>query len=212
MLPKRASAGLLVLVLLSASADGADTEADNPTSHPTIGAALEEMGAKYGSGATALQGYLLNHAIQGGSVLDITVSIAGIELRRERRYLVYKVDTGIVYRTDEVSPARQLARIWSDVVEPSARKAAQMNLPSDGIALLVTYRRGSYSDRADLQRQLQARHITAAEAGFYVLNRDAIDLLAAQITSQELAARAEVQVDGQPARVDLSLLADQPRE
>ena len=201
---------VLFLVTLPSShtfgEDGEDGEG-SPASRETVTAALEDLRAKYGTSATAFQGYLLNFAIQGGSVLDTKVAIAGIEPRRDLRYLAFTLDSGIVY--DETkSQQHQLARIWTDIVEPSARKAAEMSFPADGIALRITYRRGHYNDRADLQRQLRAQRVAAVEVACFIAGRDAADLFAARITPRDFAARTEVQVDGRPAEVDLNALSD----
>jgi hypothetical protein len=211
MLYRRISVALLVLLGLGGYAGGADSETaeESPASRPTVNAALEAARARYGTEAAALQGYLLNYAIRGGSVLDASVSIAGIESRHERDYLVFKLETGIIYQEGAVSPPLRLARIWSDVVEPSLRRAAQMDLSANGIGFRVTYRSGPYTERADIQRQLRAQRIRAEEASFYVSTGDVIELIAEEITAQELADRAEVQVDGKPARVDLSVLPNE---
>src|SRR5262249_37596742 len=179
---------------------------DTPSSHPTVTAMLEELRAKYGTSAAAFQGHLLNFAIQGGSVLEAKVSIAGIEPRGDLRYLRFNLDSGIVY-DDAQARDVQLARIWSDIVEPSARRAAELSFPADGIALWITFYHGTYSDPVDLQRQLGANRIMPIEAAYFVPGRDAAELSTGQITRPEFAARTEVQVDGQPAHVNLDVLA-----
>lgn len=208
MLGRWGATALVAFVVLCSPAGGAEggEAEEGPASLPTLGATLEGMRARYGAQVAALQAYLLHYAIRGGSVLDASASIAGIETRNELEYVVFELDTGIVYHEESVPPPLRLARIWSDVVEPSVRRAAQMGFPAGGIGLRILYRTGSYSDRAEIQRQLRAQRITSTKASFYVSMSDAVQLIAEQIESQELADRSQVLIGGQPARVDLGLI------
>lgn len=197
---------LLALVLVCARAAYADAgteDGDQPSSLPTMSAVVKEVTDKHGIGAASLQGYLMGNSVSAGSQLEVAVSIAGVESRKGQQYLAYVLDTGIVYQEAEVTKREQLSHIWSDVVDPSLRKAAYMHLSGDGLALRVRSYRGRFSDRADIARAVKAQRLRPVEMVF-VLPFDAIRAFVdGRLSARELTEKGEIEVDGTPTRLDL---------
>jgi hypothetical protein len=181
-------------VMSRASAESTDDE--GPTAQPTVDAALKQLIAQYGPAAVSLQGSLLETTISAGSQLEISVSLAGKESRAGRDYLAYTVDTGIVYQIAEVTKREQLSRIWTDVVDPSLRKATALQLPGDGIILRIRSYRGEFADRAAIIRELEAQRLQPVATTF-ILPLDAVrGFVSGTVTAAELTARGVVELDG----------------
>jgi hypothetical protein len=176
---------------------------EGPTAQPTVDAILKEVAERYGPAAVALQGFLLAHTIAAGSLLEITVSVAGIESRAGRDYLGYVLDTGIVYPAADVSKREQLSRIFSEVIDPSLRKAPLAQLRADGVALRVTSYRSEISDRAALAREHQAQRLQRVDTNFF-LPIDAIQtFIEGKIAAAELGTRGVVEVDGSATQLEI---------
>ena len=195
---------LCILLILRSIAMAADATPQD-TSPPPTNVPLAALGLDEQSGpqAIAFGAYLLNFSVKAGSVLDANVSVIGDEKRDDRTYLGYRLDTGIVFDTSTVAPPQRISKIWTDIVEPAARKLPNFTLPGVGIALHIAFQDGTFTDRADIQEQLQAHQLHATEAIFYVLRADAAQLVAGDITARELASRTTVMVDNK--RMELLL-------
>jgi hypothetical protein len=174
-----------------------------PGPNPDIIRAIREVGRLYGPDAILLQSYLLGHAIQEGSVLEAAIGVAGIQNFQSRKYLTFKLETGIVYNDRELSPDARLTRTWSRIVERSLRKFRSIVVPADGLAFAITYFHKAYIDEPDLRAHLRDGHGEEESALFYLLSSDVNDLVASRITSQGLADRATVLVNGSARHVQV---------
>lgn len=203
---RRRLPALLVLLLFcggSFAVRAQPAEDEGPTAQPTVDAILKEVAERYGPAAVALQGFLLAHAITAGSQLEVTVSVAGIESRTGRNYLGYVLDTGIVYQVADVSKREQLSRIFTDVIDPSLRKATLVQLRADGLALRVSSYRSELTDRAALARAHQAHRLQRVETNFF-LPLDAIQaFIDGQIAAAELSQRGSVEMDGATTQLEI---------
>jgi hypothetical protein len=166
--------------------------------------ALKDVQRQYGKDAVMMEGQLLGQAIRSGSIVDAVISIPGIEERDGRRYLVFKLDTGIIYNDREITTAARPIRLWTDVVEPSLRKFQALNLPADGVGLIVAYAHKGYADEADLRAHLHESSGEPESVTFYVLSSDVAELTANRITAQQAVDRATVLVNGSPRHLVLA--------
>jgi hypothetical protein len=206
--PRLATVLILVLTALFACAARADdgtaggaAEGESASARQEILRNLQDVQRKYGSDAVLFEGHLLGHAIRGGSVTEAAISIPGFEERDGKRFLAFKLDTGIVYNDREVNAAARPARVWSDIVETTLRKFNTLTVPADGIALLLAWSHKDYRDEADLRAHLGEDHGQTEAASFYLLLSDVTGLIARRITSQEIIDRSTVLVNGSPTRV-----------
>jgi hypothetical protein len=166
-------------------------------------ASLHDVQRKYGKDAVMMEGQLLGQVIRSGSIVDAVISIPGVEEHGGRRYVAFKVETGIIYNDHELIAAARPVRVWADIVEPSLRKFKTLDLPADGVALLFAYTHKEYADEADLRAHLHESPGDAESVAFYVLSSDVTELTAERITGQQFIDRATVLVNGSPTRLVL---------
>lgn len=194
----------LAAVALLLVADLGRAESPTPESpfQREMARAVEEVMAKYGPDAANLEGNLLQAAIQGGSQLEASVGISGFEEAHGKRHLAFHLDSGIVYRDDEVPREAQVARLWRTVVEPALARCKRLEVRADGVLLRVSYRHGLYGDRVDLLRRLEAGAIVGETAAFFTLAADAVDRANGRATAKELTARSRAELNGAAVNLD----------
>jgi hypothetical protein len=195
---------MIVLASLAYGADTQDPPAEAGTTRKEILDALHDLQHKYGSDAVLLQGHLLGQAIRSGSILEAEITVSGLEDRGGKRFLAFKLDTGIIYNDREVAPPERPRRAWTDIVEVTLRQFRNLSVPADGVAVLVGYTHKPYADLADLQAHLNEGHGDPEAGAFYVLVADIVELNADHITAQQLVDRSTILVNGASARVTLA--------
>lgn len=163
--------------------------------------ALGDVRSRYGADAVMIEGFLMGHAIEGGSVLETSVTVTGIEDLNARHYLTFKLETGIVYNDHGISPETRTGRTWTRIVEKTLRRFRSIKVPADGMQFLITYTHRPYVEEPGWRVDLNRDHGTTESVAFYLSNSDVADFLAAHITAQQLLDRTTVLVDGAPKRV-----------
>lgn len=148
-----------------------------------------------------VEGELLGLALHGNSVLAAGISVPGIENRNGKRFLIFKLDTGIIYNDRTLTPAARPVRAWHDIIETALHRMHALHLPADGIAVKLTYAHKPYADEADLITHLATDHGQPEAVAFYLLLSDITALAAKQITTQQLLDRSVVIVNGAPAHL-----------
>jgi hypothetical protein len=215
---RRVSSRLALLILISgpfpSSVRADDDPAENArppgetfdpgTTREEIMQALQEVARTYGHDAVLLEGHLLQLAIRSGSVREATVSVPGVEERDGKRFVAFKLETGIVYNDREVSPPSRAVRVWSDIVEATLRKFHSLSVSADGIAFLVSYEHKAYIDESDLRAHLSEDRGESESAVFYLSLSDIRELLAEQIAAQQLIDRSTILVNAAPAHLVLA--------
>lgn len=182
---------------------GPDDTVEAATTGREVVQALQDVQRNYGADAVMMEGHLIGQAIRGGSIVEAEVSVPGIEERDGKRFLTFKIETGIIYNDREITPAVRPARMWSDVVEATLRKFHALTLPADGIALRCGYTHKPYVDEADVRAHLSEGRGAPEAAAFYLLLSDVTELMSNHITGQQLADRSIVLVDGTPMHIVL---------
>lgn len=177
---------------------------EGPSPHEEITHTLKDVQRKYGSDAVMLEGHLLGHAVRTGSVGEAAVSVGGFEERDGKRFLTFKLDTGIIYNDREVSAAARPALVWSEIVEASLRKFRTLTVPADGVALTLGYAHRPYADEAELRAHLRDQPGDPEAAVFYLLVSDVSELIADRITGQQLVERSTAFLNGAPAHIVLA--------
>jgi hypothetical protein len=197
----------VVVIACGTIARGANDQEPPPeegTSRKEILDSLHALQRKYGSDAVLMEGHLLGQAIRSGSILEAVISVAGVEERNGKRFLAFKLETGIVYNDRDVAAPERSARAWSEIVEVTLRQFHKPSVPADGVAVVVSYTHKPYVDVADLHAHLKESHGEPEAVAFYVLTPDIVELNADRITAQQLVDRSTVLVNGSPTRLLLA--------
>ena len=199
--------GVMLLALtcgpVASAADEKEPPPEEGTSRQEILDSLHALQRKYGSDAVLMEGHLLGQAIRSGSILEAVISVEGVEERNGKRFLTFKLETGIVYNDREVAAHERSARAWSEIVEVTLRQFHKPSVPADGVAVVVSYTHKPYTDLADLHEHLKETHGEPEAVAFYVLLPDIVDLNADRITPQQLVDRSTVLLNGAPAHLTL---------
>jgi hypothetical protein len=194
----------VIFTPLVLAADVAEPPPEEGTSRQEILNALHDLQRKYGSDAVLMEGHLLGQAIRSGSMLEAVISVPGVEERNGKRFLTFKLETGIIYNDREVAPLERSARAWTEIVEVTLRQFHKPSVPADGIAVLLSYTHKPYADLSDLHAHLHEGHGEPEAAAFYVLVPDIVELNANHITGQQLVDRSIFLLNGEPAHLVLT--------
>ena len=203
----RASALVVIGVVLGVGAragSALDADDDPASTRTQILHLLRDVQSKYGSDAVMIEGHLLGQTIEGGSILEAVVSVPGIEEREGKKFLAFKVETGIIYNDREMEAQVRPAKAWRDIVEATLRKFHTLTLPADGIVVTLSYTHREYHDEADLRAHLHEDHGIPEATAFYLLLSDVSELITEHISAQQLLDRSTVLRNG----VRLQLVLD----
>jgi len=195
-----------VAALLFAAAAHAQIPSPTDTREPgttrqDILRAVRDLQRAYGRDAVMLHATLLAQAIRSGAVTEVEIAAPGIEERDGKRFLAFHLDTGIVYNDREINAEARLAHLWTDIVEGTLRTFRALSVPADGVVFALRYSHKPYADEPDLRAHLHAPPPVVQAATFYLLLGDISERLSQHLSSQQLADRAVVLVDGSPAHV-----------
>jgi hypothetical protein len=201
------------LAILSCTAPpaskAADPEKPGGTYTAEVRKALVPLFQQYGADAVNLQGNLLRHSIDHGSLLDASAGISGTNRHQESSYLVIAVETGMVFKDSEVPEPARPARIWTDVIGPSLRTCKRLDLTADGVEIRTSYHHSDFADRTDLARRVRAGTVIEEAATFRLKTPDVVELAQDRISEDELLRRTSVEVNG--TSIHLQLPSGEPQ-
>lgn len=183
-----------------------------PSSRREVAQALDELRERYGLDAVRMQSHLLRNALEGGSILTASAGIRGFDEREGgTRYLVFRLETGIVYDDGTVAREEQPARVWTEVVDPTLRQFATLDVPADGVALEIAYQHATYGSRSELLRAIEDRPPATDELHLRLRASDVVDFVHARLSAVELLQRSSVSLNGRPADLRLPPSAHERR-
>jgi hypothetical protein len=165
---------------------------------PEILALLSETRDTYGPDAVVLQVQLLHHAIHAGSILPAGVRVTGFETKERQGYVVFAVETGIVFSTDRVSRRGRVGHLWSSVLMPALSRLGTYELPGDGIATEFAYFHRSYDSTTELQETVQDDPGRIDRTTFYIRHSDILAFRRRELDAAGLYSRIHARVDGVP--------------
>lgn len=187
-------------LLAAAAAGGGDPPTpawDLPRSEADVVRSLADVAHRFGPDAVLMQTYLLNEAARNGSVLEATALAPALETRNGRRYLVFVLDSGIVFNDRSLSAGQRLRRVWQDIIARCLWRFTSLTLPAEGLGVHVRYHHKAYADEAALRASLASEGRGEAEtAAFYFATADVEALVAKALTSGDLLARSESLLNG----------------
>jgi hypothetical protein len=162
---------------------------------PDVVALLKETRETYGSDALLLQLQLLHEAIGAGSILTAGVRVRGVETYRTRRYLVFFVETGIVFNSRQTHRRERASRLWSEIVTPAIERLRTCDVPAEGIAVELLYSHRPYRDMAELENTAAEDPGRYQQMGVYLLRDDILAFLQKKIDRRKLFSRSEARID-----------------
>ena len=205
----------LALLTLPAVAPGAEPTATPSGIEGMPGAgredvlrALRKVHHKYGEHAVQIQTQLLVNAMRNGSLRATAVRVDGVKPYRDKRYLGFDVETGLVFDTTTRDEPTRIAMLWTTILIPTLERLTELRLPADGIRVALHYHHRPYQSLAELRASIDEPG-TPEETDFYVLAPDVSDLVYHRLTAHTLIARTQVTVDG-GERVIAALVSDVP--
>ena len=102
---------------------------------PELGKLLRELNQKYGPDTVSLLSWLNDATIRSGSVLTATVGITGQETKANTTFLVFQVETGIIFNTQKEDQTSRLRTLWEKILVDAFRHLDNMQVPTDGIRI-----------------------------------------------------------------------------
>jgi len=161
-----------------------------------VSRALRKIRHHYGDDAIVIETQLLINAMRNGSIRATSVGVDGVRAHEDKRYLVFVVETGLIFDTATRDETTRIHMLWETIMAPTLEHLAQgLRVPADGIKVALHYHHRPYKTREELWRNLDEPG-TPEETDFYVLGPDIDEILMQRETTHSLIARAHVTVDG----------------
>ena len=177
--------------------DGGDVVADDGVPADVV-ALLKETKDTYGSDALLLQLKLLHQAIRAGSILTTGVRVRGVETQRAHRYLVFFVDTGIVFNSRRTDRRQRVDQLWTGIVTPALARLKTCDVPAEGVAVELLYSHRPYRDVAELERTATEDPGRYQQLDVYLLRDDILAFLQKKIDGRRLFSRSAARVAAAP--------------
>jgi hypothetical protein len=183
---------------------------DMPSAKPQdVTRLLAKIRRRHGEDAVVIQTHLLLNTMQKGSVLATGVRVDRVEEAFDKRYLLFVVETGMIF-DDSTRDRQQRAQVlWASVMEPTLERLKDgLQVQADGMMVQMEYHHRPYRSVADLRGSIQQPG-TPEVARFHVLAADLDQVVRGDLTLRNLVTRAHVTIDG----VEISVAAprdDQP--
>jgi hypothetical protein len=166
------------------------------TSSPNdLSRALAKVRRHYGDDAIVIESQLLMNAMRSGSVRATAVSVDGVRPHEDKKYLVFVVDTGIIFDSATRDETTRIHMLWEAIMAPTLEHLHALRVPADGIAVTMRYHHRPYQRLEEIRADLE-RPGTAEETAFYLLGPDVDALVERGETPHTLLRRAHVTVDG----------------
>jgi hypothetical protein len=169
---------------------------------PELGKLLRELNQKYGPDTVSLLSWLNDATIRSGSVLTATVSVTGQETKANTTFLVFQVETGIIFNTQKEDQTSRLQTLWEKILVDAFRHLNDMQMPTDGIRIDLLSHCKSFAATDTL-----ADHIDEPgpieNVKFYFSGDQLRAYLRKQLSVQALFARTAVLVNDVPVTFSL---------
>jgi hypothetical protein len=195
--------GLVVLVGLTTLQAQASEDVPHPASPPPeVLEFLKEQAKEYGPDSVSLLTWLIEATTRSGSILTASVKINGYETQHDRKFLVFRIDTGLIFNSRLYNQTARLATLWTKILAYAFAQVDPLNLPAEGIVIDFLYHHKMLADAEDLAEHVDAPG-TVEEAKFYFFERPLLAFLSKQISAQSLLDQSDVVLNETSVRLVL---------
>jgi|GEM_PF-5703441 len=188
--------GFLVLTFFSTTAYSADDFPWDTNRSPELGKLLRELNQLYGPDTVSLLSWLNDASIHHRrSVLTATVRVDGQETRDNLTFLIFRVETGVIFNTQTADQASRLVDLWEQVLVKALSHFNTFTVPTDGIMIdLLSYCK-AFAEQDGLADHVDAPG-SVEDVKFYFPGEPLRAYLGKEISAHALLSRASVLVNG----------------
>jgi hypothetical protein len=170
----------------------------NPDRSPELGKLLRELNQFYGPDTVALLSWLNEASIHHRhSVLTATVRVDGKETRDNLSFLIFKVETGVIFNTQTTDQPQRLANLWEHVLAKALSHFETFKVPTDGIMIDLLSHCKAFAEKDNL-----ADHVDdpgpIEEVKFYFPGEPLRAYLGKKLSAQELLGKVHILINGTP--------------
>ncbi len=158
---------------------------------------LQDLDHQYGPDTVTLVSWLLDAATRSGSVLTSSVQVNGSETREDAKFLVFQVDTGIIFNTRTVDQNARLAVLWEKILAKAFTHLETLRVPADGVMVNLLYHYKSFPETDDLSEHVDEPG-PIEEAKFYFRTDPLRAFLSKELSPQTLLSRSQVLINDTP--------------
>jgi hypothetical protein len=167
-----------------------------PVASEELMLSLGEVARAFGPHAVVFQAALLNEAVRNGSLLEARVEAPVYEKRDGRKYVIFSLQSGIVYNDNHVSAGERIRVGWKEIVAAALRRLSELELKAEGLGVRVGYHHRPYTDERSLREELPDGRGEAEEISFFLGIEDAAGVANGTTTPDAALGRVEIRRDG----------------
>ena len=161
---------------------------------------LQQIHQQYGADAVTLMSWLLDATVRSGSILTASIKVNGLEDHLSQKFLVFRLETGIIFNSLALDQAGRLKALWEEIAAPAFTHLDALTIPTDGVTINFLYNHKPYHDSEELARTLDDVG-TPEEAKFYLPAEILQSYLSKTLDAQELIDRSVITVNDAPVRL-----------
>lgn len=185
-------------LLTSAVSWSEDNRPWNTDRSPELGKLLRELNQFYGPDTVSLLSWLNEASIHHRhSVLTATVRVDGKETRDNLIFLIFKVETGVIFNTQMTDQPQRLANLWETVLAKALSHFETFKVPTDGIMIDLLSHCKAFAEKDAL-----AEHVddpgSIEEIKFYFPGESLRAYLGKKLSAPELLGKAQILINGTP--------------
>ena len=158
---------------------------------------LQDLNHQYGPDTVTLVSWLLDAAARSGSVLMASVQVNGNETREDAKFLVFQVDTGIIFNTRTEDQNGRLTVLWEKILAKAFVHLDTLRVPADGVMVNLLYHYKSFPETDDLSEHVDEPG-PIEEAKFYFRTDPLRAFLSKELSPQLLLSRSQVLINDTP--------------
>jgi hypothetical protein len=174
---------------------------DNSRS-PQLGQLLRELNQQYGPDTVSLMSWLNDASIHSGSVLTSSTRVNGKETKENTTFLVFQVETGIIFNIRTIDQAGRLIVLWEKILAKAFSHFDTLQVPADGVTVVLLSHCPSFPETDAISEHVDEPG-PLEEVKFYFPSEPLRAYLGKQLSAQALLARTQVFIDGAPVSYPL---------
>jgi len=164
---------------------------------PEVLKLLQDLNRQYGPDTVSLVSWLLDAATHSGSVLTASVRVNGNEAREDGTFLVFQVETGLIFNTRVLDQSGRLGVLWDKILVKAFAHLDTLQIPTDGVLIALLYHHKAFAETDDLSEHVDEPG-SVEEAKFYFRGDPLRAFLSKELSSPALLARTQVFINDTP--------------